>query len=71
MKIITTILTSLFIFLTPLAPLLIMAGLAIGIDTAYGIYAAKKQKRFNSKRATDVLGKLGLYQGVILLLYII
>jgi hypothetical protein len=70
MKIITTILTSLFIFLTPAAPLLIMAGLAIGIDTVYGIYAAKKQGRFTSKRATDVLGKLGLYQGVILLLYI-
>ena len=70
MKIINTILTLLVIFLAPVAPLLLMVGIAIGIDTAYGIYVAKKQNRFTSKRAADVLGKLGLYQGVVLLLYI-
>jgi hypothetical protein len=70
MKFTTTLLTLLFVFLTPAIPLLIMTGLAIGIDTIYGIYCAKKQGRFKSKRASDVVGKLGLYEAVILLLYI-
>lgn len=65
-----TIFSSLFIFLMPVIPLLILVGGFIALDTIYGIYKAKKLKKFNSKRLGDVLGKLGLYQGVILLLFL-
>jgi hypothetical protein len=73
----TTIKTSSWKFLSPilllLAPVkfvIILVGLCILIDTAFGIWSAKKTgKKITSSRFSAVIGKMFIYQAVVLLFF--
>ncbi len=59
-------------FLLPIKGILILVGLMILADTITGIYKAKKRGEvINSRRLSDVVSKMFLYQGAIVLFFMI
>lgn len=74
MKIITPIITALCAFFLPIQGLLLAVGFAILLDTFTGIFKAVKLngwKSLRSRRASDLVGKVILYNTVTLVMYII
>ena len=66
------IVSALVIFLTPVNSLLILVGLAILLDTIVGIIKSKKLKvPITSKKLSNILFKMVIYQGAVLTFYCI
>lgn len=57
-------------FLAPIVPLLILVGIAIAADTIFGIIRAKKLKqKITSRKMSQIVSKMVLYQGAVILFY--
>jgi hypothetical protein len=56
-------------FLTPIVPLILLVGVAIGFDTVSGIMKAKKLKTYNSRGLSQICSKMCLYETAIIFLY--
>lgn len=70
MKYWDNLLAFLIVFLTPIAPAMIMTGGLIVFDTALGVSAAKKRgETITSRKLSQVLVKMFLYQGLIIISY--
>jgi membrane-bound acyltransferase YfiQ involved in biofilm formation len=68
------ILASLFTVLAPVQPLVLVAILAIFIDTIFGVWRSVKKNgwsSFKSRRLSDTLGKAALYSGGIVFTFLI
>ena len=64
------LLSSIFVFLTPVLPLIILVGFFISADTLLGVYTAKKLKnKVTSRKLSRIIGKLIIYTGTILLVF--
>jgi len=64
------LLTSLFVFLAPTLPLIILVGLFIIADTCMGVFVAYKSKnQVTSRKLARVISKLVIYTGTILLVF--
>jgi hypothetical protein len=65
-------LMSISAFFMPLVPLLIVVGICISLDTIFGVYRAYKQgEEITSKKLSNVISKMVLYQSAILLFFLI
>jgi len=63
-------LTSIIVFLTPIAPLMVVIALAILIDTFLGLYKAFKTKnKITSHKLSRVAFKILFYELLIIILY--
>ena len=63
-------LTSIIVFLTPIAPLMVVIALAILIDTFLGLYKAYKTKiKITSHKLSRVAFKILFYELLIIILY--
>ena len=58
-------------FISPIAGLFLMVGVAVFIDTLAGVYIARKNKNFNSNNLFNVVVKTFFYMSTILLAYLI
>jgi len=59
-------------FLMPIVPLILIVGAAITADTILGIIRAKKLKqKITSRKMSQVISKMVLYQGAVVLFYCI
>jgi hypothetical protein len=59
-------------FLAPIAPLLVVVGFTICMDTFFGIWSAKRQGiPITSKKMSMVISKMVLYNSAIILFFII
>lgn len=57
-------------FFLPIAPLLLTVGLFIAADTVYGLYKAIKLKqKITSRKLSNVVSKMLLYQGCLMLFF--
>lgn len=68
------ILASLFTVLTPVQPMVLVAILAIFIDTIFGVWRSVKKNgwsSFKSRRLSDTIGKSLLYSGGIVFTFLI
>lgn len=68
------ILASLFTVLTPVQPMVLVAILAIFIDTIFGVWRSVKKNgwsSFKSRRLSDTIGKSLLYSGGIVFAFLI
>ena len=68
------IFASLFTVLAPVQPLVLVAILAIFIDTIFGVWRSVKKNgwsSFKSRRLSDTLGKATLYSGGIVFTFLI
>jgi membrane-bound acyltransferase YfiQ involved in biofilm formation len=68
------ILASLFTVLAPVQPLVLVAIIAIFIDTIFGVWRSVKKNgwsSFKSRRLSDTLGKAALYSGGIVFTFLI
>ena len=66
--------TATCLFLTPITGLLIAVGMAIALDTVFGIFRAVMVKGWtfiNSRRLSEIVSKMVLYQLCIIFLFII
>jgi len=66
-------LASIFLFLAPMQGLMIAVGMAIILDTFFGIYRAVKVKGWifiTSRRLSEIISKMLLYQVCIICLYV-
>jgi hypothetical protein len=67
-------LTATCLFFTPILGLLIAVGAAIALDTVFGIYRSVKVKGWKfvtSRRLSEIISKMLLYQMCIICLYVI
>lgn len=72
MKLILLLSVSLTAFFAPVQGILIAVGIAIGLDTITGFYKAKKLKQpIVSRKMSDIVAKMIIYETCIILLYII
>ena len=63
---------SVFLLFAPIKGLLIAVGVAIALDTIFGIFKAIKIKEeINSRRMSNIVSKFVLYEASILLLFVI
>jgi hypothetical protein len=59
-------------FLLPIQPLLILVGLMIVLDTITGLWKATKLKeKITSKKLSNIVSKMVLYQGTIITLFLL
>ncbi|OCB77944.1 phage holin family protein [Flavobacterium crassostreae] len=68
------LLTATFLFFAPITGLLIAVGAAIALDTCFGIYRAimvKGWKYVTSRKLSEIISKMLLYELCIILLYVI
>lgn len=68
------IFASLFTILSPVQPMVLVAILAIFIDTIFGVWRSVKQggwSSFKSRRLSDTIGKSLLYSGGIVFAFLI
>lgn len=66
-------LTSIFLFLAPIQGLMIAVGMAIFLDTFFGIYRSVKVKGWifvTSRRLSEIISKMLLYELCIICLYV-
>lgn len=62
--------TAIAAFLLPIQPLLLTVGLFIAADTVLGIWRANKRKeKITSRKLSNVVSKMILYQGAVLLFF--
>lgn len=65
-----TLVTSLVVFFTPIAPLMLIVAAFIAADTLLGVYKSIiKKQGFTSHKLSRLIFKMFFYQAVILLLY--
>ena len=70
--ILSYLLVSFCLFFTPIKGLLIAVGVAIALDTIFGIFKAIRIKEeINSRRMSNIVSKFVLYQMSVLLLFAI
>ena len=68
------IFASLFTVLAPVQPMVLVAIIAIFIDTIFGVWRSVKKNgwtAFKSRRLSDTLGKAALYSGGIVFTFLI
>ena len=68
------IFASLFTVLAPVQPMVLVAIIAIFIDTIFGVWRSVKKNgwtSFKSRRLSDILGKAALYSGGIVFTFLI
>ena len=68
------IFASLFTILAPVQPMVLVAIIAIFIDTIFGVWRSVKKNgwtAFKSRRLSDTLGKAALYSGGIVFTFLI
>lgn len=66
----TTLTTILITFLTPIVPLILMVGLAIFLDTIFGIWRSYRLGvLITSKKMSQLVGKMVLYQSAVILFF--
>jgi len=68
------IFASLFTILAPVQPMVLVAIIAIFIDTIFGVWRSVKKNgwtSFKSRRLSDTLGKAALYSGGIVFTFLI
>jgi hypothetical protein len=66
------VLSILAAFILPVKPLLLTVGLCIAADTVMGLYRAKKKKeKITSRKLSNVVSKMVLYQSAVLLFFIL
>ena len=68
------IFASLFTILSPVQPMVLVAIIAIFIDTIFGVWRSVKKNgwtSFKSRRLSDTLGKAALYSGGIVFTFLI
>jgi hypothetical protein len=71
-SILNYLLVSFCLFFAPIRGLLIAVGIAIALDTIFGIFKAIRIKEeINSRRMSNIVSKFVLYQMAILLLFAI
>lgn len=71
-QIIITIIGTLIAFVAPIYSLIILVLLAIIFDTVIGIWRSKKlQKEITSKALSAIAGKLFLYEGALILFWLV
>ncbi len=59
-------------FLVPIKPLILIVGICIGLDTLFGIWRAKKRKeKIDSRKLSNIISKMILYDMAILLFFAI
>ena len=66
--------TAICLFLTPILGLMIAVGAAIALDTAFGIYRSVRIKGWHfvtSRRLSEIISKMLLYELCIICLYVI
>jgi len=66
-------LTSIFLFIAPIQGLMIAVGMAIFLDTFFGIYRSVKVKGWifvTSRRLSEIISKMLLYELCIICLYV-
>jgi hypothetical protein len=71
-KILIGLVCSIFVFLTPVYPLIILVGLFIISDTIFGVYASWKingRESIKSRKMARLISKLVVYTGAILLIF--
>lgn len=67
-----TVLTTITAFFLPIQPLILTVGLFIGADTVLGIYRAKKKNEpVTSRRLSNIVSKMVLYEGAVLLFFLL
>lgn len=65
-----TILGIIISFLTPIIPLLLIVGMSIFFDTITGVLKAKKKKeKVTSRKLSQIISKMVLYQSAVILFY--
>jgi hypothetical protein len=66
----TQIFGILITFLTPIKPLIIIVGVAIALDTFYGVRRAKKTgEKVTSRKLSKIISKMVLYQTAVILFF--
>lgn len=59
-------------FLVPIKPLILTVGICIAADTIIGIWRAKKMKeKITSRKLSNIISKMLLYQGAVILFFMI
>jgi len=57
-------------FLTPIKPLILIVGVAIALDTFYGVRRAKKTgEKVTSRKLSKIISKMVLYQSAVILFF--
>ena len=57
-------------FLTPIKPLILIVGVAIALDTFYGVRRAKKTgEKVTSRKLSKIISKMVLYQSAVVLFF--
>lgn len=57
------------VFIAPISGLFILVALAVGTDTIFGIYSARKTKTYNSNNLFNIVVKTFFYELTILMAY--
>lgn len=71
-KLVFGLLSSIFVWLTPTLPLILLVGAFILTDTLFGVYASYKDKgrgSIKSRKLARIISKLIIYTGAILLVF--
>jgi phage-related holin len=68
---VSILLLTFFSFLSPIKGVFVAVGLAVFLDTAVGVYVARKNKEFNSNNLFNMVVKKFFYMSTILLAYLI
>jgi hypothetical protein len=67
LEVLSKVLAGLVLMLAPIHPVIISVGILIFADVVFGVWAAiKKGERISSKRLGHTIGKLFVYQGMII-----
>lgn|SRR5574343_221676 len=62
---------SFFTFLTPITGMVLLVNCAVGLDTAAGVYIARKNNNYQSDKLFNIVVKSFFYMGTILLAFLI
>jgi phage-related holin len=68
---VSILLLTFFSFLSPIKGVFVAVGLAVFLDTAVGVFVARKNKEFNSNNLFNMVVKTFFYMATILLAYLI
>ena len=68
---VSILLLTFFSFISPIKGAFVAIGLAVFLDTAVGVYVARKNKKYNSDNLFNMVVKKFFYMSTILLAYLI
>ena len=68
---VSILLLTFFSFVSPIKGVFVVVGLAVFLDTAVGVYVARKNKKYNSDNLFNIVVKTFFYMSTILLAYLI